>query len=42
MTDMLRDAGRFIDRHSMVWMRWLDAPVERVWEAVSTQEGLSK
>ena len=42
MSDMLRDAGRFIDRHSMVWMRWLDAPVNRVWEAVSTQEGISK
>ena len=42
MSDMLRDAGRFIGRHSMVWMRRLDAPVERVWEAVSTKEGLSK
>ena len=42
MSDMLNNAGRFIDRHSMVWMRKLDAPVERVWETVSTKEGLSK
>jgi len=42
MSDILNDAGRFIDRHSMVWMRKLDAPIERVWEAVSTKDGLSK
>ena len=41
MSDMLRDAGRFIDRYGMVWLRRLDAPVERVWETVSTKEGLS-
>ena len=38
---MLNNAGRFIDRHSMVWMRRLDVPVERVWEAVSTKDGLN-
>jgi uncharacterized protein YndB with AHSA1/START domain len=43
MTDMLKDAGRFIDGYCiMLWMRKLDAPIERVWEAVSTKEGLSK
>jgi uncharacterized protein YndB with AHSA1/START domain len=33
------DAGRLIDG-AMVWSRRLDVPVERVWEAISTQEGL--
>jgi len=39
---MLENAGRFIDRHTMVWMRKLDVPVARVWEAVSTKQGLDK
>ncbi len=34
------DAGKFIGG-AMVWKRKLDAPVERVWEAISTSEGLS-
>tara|TARA_B100000315_G_scaffold246707_1_gene274344 strand:- start:874 stop:1635 length:762 start_codon:yes stop_codon:yes gene_type:complete len=38
--NMLGNAGRFIDRQSMVWMRKLGVPTERVWEAVSTKEGL--
>ena len=33
------NAGRLIDG-AMVWTRRLDAPVERVWEAISTQAGL--
>ena len=33
-------AGKFVDG-AMVWARKLDVPVERVWEAVSTKEGLS-
>ena len=33
------DAGRLIDG-AMVWSRRLDVPVERVWEAMSTQDGL--
>ena len=40
--DMLENAGRFIDPHTMVWMRKLDVPVARVWEAVSAKQGLEK
>lgn len=42
MMSDLDDAGRLLDRQSMVWLRRLDAPIERVWEAVSTSDGLSK
>ncbi len=38
---MEEDARKFVDG-AMVWTRKLDVPVERVWEAVSTKEGLSK
>jgi len=37
---LYQNAGRFIDPHTMVWTRLLDAPVARVWEAVSTKQGL--
>ena len=40
--DLLANAGRLIDRHGMVWIRRLDAPIEQVWQAVSTEEGLAK
>ena len=39
---MLENAGRFIDSHTMVWIRKLDAPVAQVWEAVSTKQGLEE
>lgn len=42
MTRMLWDAGRLIDRHSMVWLRRLEVPLERIWTAISTPAGLSR
>ena len=33
-------AGRLITDHAMVWVRYLPAPLERVWPVVSTKEGL--
>lgn len=42
MNETLNDSGRLLDRQSMVWMRHIDAPIERVWDMVSTSEGLSK
>ncbi len=42
MSRMLWDAGRLIDRHSMVWIRRLDVPAEHVWRAISTPAGLSR
>jgi len=39
---MLENAGRFIDSHTMVWIRKLDVPVAQVWEAVSTKQGLEE
>ncbi len=39
---LLGDAGRLVDRHAMVWIRQLNAPVEEVWDTVSTLEGLKK
>ena len=38
--DTLENAGRFLDRHAMVWIRKLDLPASQVWEAVSTKQGL--
>ncbi|MEM9807605.1 MAG: SRPBCC domain-containing protein [Cyanobacteria bacterium P01_D01_bin.56] len=35
-------AGRLITAHAMCWVRYLQAPIEQVWEAVSTKEGLTK
>ncbi len=40
--NLLADAGLLVDRHAMVWIRQLNAPVEQVWETVSTIEGLKK
>ena len=39
---LLENAGRLVNRHSMVWLRRLEAPLETVWVAVSTSEGLRK
>jgi uncharacterized protein YndB with AHSA1/START domain len=39
---LLADAGRLVDRHAMIWIRTLQAPVEQVWETVSTREGLAR
>lgn len=39
-SDLFENAGRFIDRHAMVWIRKVDVPVTQVWEAVSTKQGL--
>lgn len=38
--DLLADAGRVLDKATMVWTRKLDAPIEKVWQAVSTRKGL--
>ena len=38
--DLLADAGQLVDRHAMIWIRRLNAPVEQVWKTVSTIEGL--
>jgi uncharacterized protein YndB with AHSA1/START domain len=40
--DLFENAGRFIGRHAMVWIRKLDVPVAQVWEAVSTKQGLDQ
>ena len=37
---LFENAGRLVDRRSMVWFRKLDAPLEQVWKTVSTKEGL--
>ena len=40
--DMLADAGRLVAPHAMVWIRRLDAPIEDVWNLISSLEGLKK
>ena len=40
--NLLANAGQLVDRHAMVWLRRLNALVERVWQTVSTKEGLEK
>ena len=40
--DLVENAGRFVGRHAMVWTRGFDVPVEQVWEAISTKDGLDK
>ena len=39
---LLGDAGRLVDRHAMLWIRRLNAPIEKVWDTVSTIDGLKK
>ncbi len=41
-SDLYANAGRFINRQNMVWIRNLDVPVTKVWEAVSTKQGLDE
>lgn len=41
-SDLVANAGRFINHHNMVWMRKLEVPVAQVWEAVSTKQGLDE
>ena len=38
--DLLENAGRLVDRRSMVWFRRLAVPLGDVWNAVSTRDGL--
>ena len=38
--DLFDNAGRFINPHTMVWIRKFDVPVTAVWEAVSTKPAL--
>jgi hypothetical protein len=40
--EMLKDAGHAVDGLGVVWLRYLDAPVAEVWDAISTSEGLQK
>jgi uncharacterized protein YndB with AHSA1/START domain len=40
--DLLGDAGILIDRHAMVWIRRLEAPIEELWALVSTKDGLAR
>ena len=40
--NLIADAGHLVHRHAMVWIRRLDAPIEVVWQTVSTKEGLEK
>ena len=35
-------AGRLITDHAMVWVRYLQAPIEQVWPVISTREGLAQ
>ncbi|MEM7776531.1 MAG: SRPBCC domain-containing protein [Pseudomonadota bacterium] len=35
-------AGRLMTDHAMVWVRYLNAPVEQVWPLVSTKQGLAR
>ncbi|MAF13183.1 hypothetical protein CMK11_22240 [Candidatus Poribacteria bacterium] len=39
---LLAHAGTPLDKQTMVWTRRLDVPLEEVWHAVSTEEGLKK
>ena len=40
--ELVADAGRTVGFRGMLWTRRLDAPVDKVWELVSTKEGLDK
>jgi len=41
-TTIRANAGLLIDAHAMCWMRTLKRPIEDVWAAVSTLEGLQQ
>ena len=38
----MADAGLLVERHAMVWMRRVEAPIDLVWAAISTKEGLAR
>jgi uncharacterized protein YndB with AHSA1/START domain len=38
----IRNAGRVVGSRGMVWARRVEAPLERVWETVSTKDGLNR
>ena len=40
--DMLANAGRLVAPHAMVWMRRLNAPIDDVWQLISSLEGLKQ
>ena len=40
--DLYENAGKFINRFTMVWIRKLNVPIKHVWEAVSTKQGLDE
>lgn len=40
--DLVANAGKVVGFRGMVWIRRIDAPVEDVWAAVSTKEGLDR
>ncbi|MEM9805116.1 MAG: SRPBCC domain-containing protein [Cyanobacteria bacterium P01_D01_bin.56] len=35
-------AGRLVTDHAMCWVRYLQSPIEQVWQTVSTKKGLAK
>ena len=39
---LLADAGRLVNRHAMAWMRRLNAPLDEVWQTISTREGMDR
>jgi hypothetical protein len=39
---MRADAGRLVGLHGVVWLRRLEANVDRVWSTISTLEGLTR
>ena len=40
--DEVANVGRFLSYNKMVWERQLSADPERIWEAISTREGLRR
>ena len=40
--DEIVNAGRFLSDNKMVWERRLSAPPERLWDAISTKDGLRR
>lgn len=40
--ELLGNAARLVGERSMLWVRRIEAPVERVWPIISTKEGLDQ
>ena len=40
--DVIADVGRFLSDNKMVWERKISAQPERLWDAMSTKDGLSR